>query len=460
MTEERKEHVSLVITGTVDSGKSTTTGRLLFDLGGISQREMDKLTQTAKEYGKESFAFAYMMDNQKDERERGITINCNTKEFYTKSKHYTIIDAPGHKDFIKNMISGASQADSALLMVPAERGGFEAAIAKGDREAGIIEGQSRAHAKLLFLLGVEQIIVGINKMDEPTVKYSEERYTEIKDEVSKMLQNIGYKIKKVPFIPISGWTGENLTKPSDNMPWYKGWEANINPKVTKKGMTLVDALEELIQPPSRNKDAPARMCVSGIYKIKGVGDVIAGRIEQGTVRPNDIVGFAPSNINGNKIFSIEMHHKSYPEAVAGDNVGLNIKGLVKENMPKAGDIMFLQKENMLTPVKRFKAFIIVQDHPGQLKKGYCPIVHVRTAKAACKLVEITYKQSKKTGNEKVPNPDFIEAWDQAEIVLEPVIPIYLEEFDKCPGLGRVALMDSNSLTMLGKIISVEYQPVK
>ena len=302
MSEAKKDHVSIVIVGEVDSGKSTTTGHLLFSLGGISDREMARLEAKAKELGKDSFKFAFFMDNNKEEQARGITIQCNTKEFFTDSKHYTIIDAPGHRDFIKNMIGGASQADTALLMVPSNKGAFESAIQKGDHSTGQVQGQTRQHARLLFLLGVEQIIVGVNKMDDISVKYSEERYNEIKEEMSKMLQGIGFKPKKIPFIPMSGWTGENLNHPSTNMPWYKGFECNINPKEVVKGHTLVDALDKLVQPPKRNSEAPLRLSVSGIYSIKGIGTVVAGKVEQGILRPNDIVGFTPSNIQNCKVF--------------------------------------------------------------------------------------------------------------------------------------------------------------
>lgn len=452
----KKEHISIVIVGEVDSGKSTTCGRLLFHMGGISDRELERLKQTAKELGKDSFCFAFYMDNNKEERARGITINCNTKEFFTNTKHYTIIDAPGHRDFIKNMIGGASQADVALLMVPANKGAFESAIQKADHSIGQQQGQTRQHARLLNLLGVEQVLVGVNKMDDPSVNYSEERFNEIKEEMSKMLQSIGFKIKKIPFIPMSGWTGENLLNVSENMPWYKGFECNINPKETIKGHTLIDALDKLIQPPKRNAEAPLRLSVSGIYSIKGIGSVIAGRVEQGILRPNDIVGFSPSNIKNCKVFSIEMHHKSYQQALPGDNVGINLKGLDKDNMPKTGDVMYIMKENILKPVKKFRALVFVQEHPGQLKRGYTPIVHIRTGKTSCKIVDIHWKQSKKTANQKMDNPDFIEAFEQAEISFEPQLPFYCEDYETCQGLGRIAIMESNSLVMLGKVLEVEY----
>merc|ERR1719407_290051 len=243
---EGKTHLSLVVCGHVDAGKSTTTGHLLFELGGISEREMEKLKEKAAQLGKSSFSFAFYLDTQKDERERGVTISCTTKEFFTDKYHYTIIDAPGHRDFIKNMISGASQADVALLMVPANKGGFETSIQKGNHKKSEVQGQTRQHARLLHLLGVEQIIVGVNKMDDKSVNFSEERYKEITDEVTKMLSKIGFKIKKIPFIPMSGFKGDNFTKRSSNMNWYKGFEVKVK-KDKVKGYTLLDALNSVVQ---------------------------------------------------------------------------------------------------------------------------------------------------------------------------------------------------------------------
>ena len=222
---EGKEHLSIVICGHVDSGKSTTTGRLLFELGGIPERELEKLRAEADALGKSSFAFAFYMDRQKEERERGVTISCTTKEFFTDKWHYTIIDAPGHRDFIKNMISGAAQADVALLMVPAD-GNFTVAIQKGNHKAGEVQGQTRQHARLLNLLGVKQLICGINKMDCDMAGYKQERYEEIRNEMKNMLIKVGWKKdyveKCVPVLPISGWNGDNLLSKSAKMPWWNG----------------------------------------------------------------------------------------------------------------------------------------------------------------------------------------------------------------------------------------------
>jgi len=470
---EGKPHLGIVIVGHVDAGKSTTTGHLLFELGGMDERTLDKLKKQAEAEGKGSFAFAYFMDKQKDERARGVTISCTTKEFFTEKYHYSIIDAPGHRDFIKNMISGAAQADVALLMVPANTGGFETSIAKGNRKKGEVQGQTRQHARLCHLLGIEQLIVGVNKMDEKSCNWSKDRYDEIKGEVEKMLTKIGYKTKKIPFIPMSGFLGVNLTDKGnaireEKMSWYKGWEVKIK-KEKVKGMTLYDALENVAKPPKRDTKKPFRMPVSGVYKIKGVGDVITGRIEQGFLKPKESVGFAPSGITGT-CFTIEMHHKNVDEANTGDNVGVNVKGLPKDNLPKVGDVMYNEAESADTKPKQVAEFTVmafVSDHPGQLKHakkkgdewvgGFTPTIHVRTGKAPCQMREIKWKMGKSTGNTKVENPPFVESGDSAEIVLAPKMPFVCSPYDQCKPLGRMAAMDSNSLVMLGKITNVVWK---
>jgi elongation factor 1-alpha len=452
---EGKQHLSLVVCGHVDAGKSTTTGHLIFKLGGIGEREMAKLQAEADAKGKSSFAFAYYMDTCKEERERGVTIQCNTKEFHTEHYHYTIVDAPGHKDYIKNMITGSGCADCGLILVPAEKGGFEAAIAKADPKAGIDEGQTRQHARLLFLLGIEQIMVGVNKMD--ACDWSEARYLEIKDEFLKMITQIGFRPRRVPIIPYSGFHGDNLVVKSDKCPWWKGWQANVNPKTVVEGVTILDALDKLFRVPKRFPEAPLRLPVSNIYNIKGVGQIICGRVEQGTIRPGDIIGFAPSGLRGKKVFQIEQHHKQLTEAGPGENVGMSIKGISKDEKVEVGDVIYCEKEGILTPVKEFTAMVFVQEHPGVLKKGYCPVIFSRTARVACRMTEIKWKMSKKTGNVKVEHPEELSQFEQAEVVFEPTALLYLDTFEHCQGLARIAVMDSNRLKMLGKVVGVEYK---
>eukprot|EP00299_Pterocystis_sp_00344_P014506 c7190_g1_i1.p1 GENE.c7190_g1_i1~~c7190_g1_i1.p1 ORF type:complete len:465 (+),score=105.48 c7190_g1_i1:32-1426(+) len=463
MATQGKEHLSIVICGHVDSGKSTTTGRLLFELGGIPEREMEKLRQEAENLGKSSFAFAFYMDRQKEERERGVTISCTTKEFFTPKWHYTIIDAPGHRDFIKNMISGAAQADVALLMVPAD-GNFTTAIQKGDFKSGTVQGQTRQHARLINLLGVKQIIVGVNKMDSDTAQYSLARYTEVSDEMKNMLQKVGWKKEfvegGVPYLPISGWMGDNLIKKSEKMTWWTGADVKLEDGSTVHVHTLLDALNDMVKPPKRETEKPLRLPISGIYKIKGVGDVLAGRVEQGVVEPNMEVVFLPTHTAANecvgKVFTVEMHHKRVDRAGPGDNVGMNVKNLNKNNMPHTGDVMIKKGDNTLGPAKNFTAQIQTLDIPAEVKRGYCPIGFVRCGRAACKLVEIDWKQGKETGGKPANTPHSLKSNEMAQVRFEPQLPLVVDTFKNCEGLSRIAFLDGNTAVMLGKIIKVEF----
>jgi len=509
LNKENKEkpHLGVVITGHVDAGKSTTTGHLLFELGTMDERVKADLIAKAKEMKKESFAFAFFMDKQKEERERGVTISCTTKEFHTTNFHYTVIDAPGHKDFIKNMISGASQADVAVLMVPAKKGGFEAAIQKGDGSADAQKGQTRHHAELTNLLGIKQIIVGVNKMDESSVQYDQGRYKEIKKNMLSMLKQAGWKIKGklskedkeknkelkkagkkekkgpnlVPVIPISGWKGDNLINPSTNMAWFKGWTATTPSGVKVKGKTLFECLDQFVEPVARNTSKPVRMPLSGVYKMSA-GTVITGRLEQGELMKEvktktgvsgTPVKFFPSGLRA-KVFSIEAHHRQQPKAVAGDNVGICIKGLPKGSFPKVGEIMCVADEDFGSPPKfgKTKSFTVnvkIQEHPGKLKVGYTPLVLIRTAKAPCKVAKINWKVTKanqklckkkaELENFREKDPKFIQKGDLAEIVFEPQMPLSVSSLEECEGLGRVAVLESNSLVMIGKVDSCVQEAV-
>jgi len=456
-----KTHMSVVICGHVDSGKSTTTGRLLFELGGIPEREMQKLKEEAEKLGKGSFAFAFYMDTQKDERERGVTIKCTTKEFFTDKYHYSIIDAPGHRDFIKNMISGAAQADVGVLMVPAD-GNFTTAIQKGDHKQGIVQGQTRQHARLINLLGVKQLIVGVNKMDADLALYKKERYEEIRDEMKSMLVKVGWPKgfveKKVPVLPISGWNGDNLLTKSDNMPWWDGQKCKISKESAIKVTTLKEALNDFVQPTKRDDDKPMRLPVSGVYKIKGVGDVLTGRVEQGAVRPGEEVLFLPTHTASTacpgKIFTVEMHHKKIEAGGAGDNIGMNVKNLNKENMPRVGDVMIYKSDGSLQSSSNFEASIQVLDIPGVIKKGYSPIGHVRCGRSACQIKKITWRQGKDTGNEKVEGAVELKTNDSAGVIFEPQQPLVVDTFDNCEGLARIAMLDGNSAVMLGRVTAV------
>jgi elongation factor 1-alpha len=361
------------------------------------------------------------------------------------------------------MITGASQADVALLMVPSD-GNFTAAIAKGDHKAGVVQGQTRQHAVLINLLGVKQLIVGVNKMDCDVAGYGEPRYNEIRDEMIHMLIKAGWKksfvMESVPILPISGWMGDNLITKTTNMAWWKGVDVKVEGEAESLHIdTLKEALEKMVRVPVRDTDKPMRTPISGVFKIKGVGDVLTGRVEQGTVKPGDEVVFLPTHTTANpctgKIFTVEMHHKSVEAAHPGDNVGLNVKNLPKANMPRVGDVMILKSDGSLGQAKNFSAQVQVMNHPGELKVGYCPIAFVRTGRSACRMSAIKWKIGKSTGGSKAESPANLKANEVAEITMEPQQPFVVDTFKACEGLGRIAIMEGNSVVMLGKVTKVE-----
>merc|ERR1712137_690439 len=362
-----------------------------------------------------------------------------------------IIDAPGHRDFIKNMITGASQADVALLMVPAD-GNFTAAIAKGNHKAGEVQGQTRQHAVLINLLGVKQVIVGVNKMDCDTANYGEPRYKEIRDEMQHLLIKGGWKKesveKEIPIIPISGWIGDNLIKKSDKMPWWTGADVQVD-KETVHVDTLLDALDKMVRQPARPTDKPMRTPISGVFKIKGVGDVLTGRVEQGLVKPGEEVVFLPTHTASTpctgKVFTVEMHHKSVDQAQPGDNVGLNIKGLDKINMPRVGDVMVYKKDKTLDQCGQFNAQIQTLDIPGEIKLGYSPIGFVRCGRSACRATAFVFKVGKETGGKKMESPHSLKSNEMAQVTFRPQQPLVVDTFKNCEGLSRIAFLDGNTL---------------
>merc|ERR1712167_415198 len=343
------------------------------------------------------------------------------------------------------------------LMVPSD-GNFTTAIAKGNAKAGEVQGQTRQHSVLINLLGVKQLIVGVNKMDCDVAGYKESRYTEIRDEMQHMLKKVGWKKaiidKSTPVLPISGWMGDNLIKESTNMGWWKGMEVESVDGSKVHVKTLLDCLENMVKPPKRDSSGAMRVPLSGVYKIKGVGDVLTGRVEQGKVSPGDACIFLPTHSKSTacagKVFTVEMHHKNVEAAFQGDNVGMNVKGLPKDNMPRVGDVMIKEDDKSIARTATFTCQVQVLNHPGQLKKGYSPIAFVRTARSAVKMTEITWKMGKETGGQKAADPSYIKAGELGAVIFEPQQPFVVNAFKVCEGLGRVAIMEGNSVVMLGK----------
>jgi len=412
---EKKPHLNLVTIGHVDHGKSTLVGRILYDSGAIREDQLRKLKDLAAELKKQTFEFAFVMDRLKEERERGLTIDLMHQRFDTPKYYFTIIDCPGHRDFIKNMITGTSQADGAILVVSAKDG---------------IQEQTKEHAYLAKVLGVNQLIVALNKMDE--IKYDEKRYNEVKEQVSKLLTGIGFNVKDIPFVPTSAFVGDNVVKKSENTPWYKG-------------PTIVEALDNF-NPPEQPIDKPLRLPIQDVYSITGVGTVPVGRVETGVLKPGDKVVFVPSGSTG-EVKTIEMHHEQISEAKPGDNIGFNVRGVDKKSI-KRGDVA-CHEADAAKPVKEFTAQIIVLNHPSVISKGYTPVFHCHTAQVACTFVEILKKIDPKTGAVIQENPDFIKTGDAAIVKIKPTKPLVIEKQSDIPQLARFAVRDMGQTVAAG-----------
>merc|ERR1712108_74688 len=439
-----KVHINIVVIGHVDSGKSTTTGHLIYKCGGIDKRTIEKFEKEAQEMGKGSFKYAWVLDKLKAERENVVSPSIALWKFETNKYEVTIIDAPGHRDFIKNMITGTSQADCAVLIVAAGVGEFEAGIAKN--------GQTREHALLAFTLGVKQLIVGINKMDNTEPKYSKDRYEEIVKEVSNYVKKIGYNPKAVAFVPISGWHGDNMIEASTNMPWYKGWNKETKEGGKASGKTLFEALDS-INPPTRPSDKPLRLPLQDVYKIGGIGTVPVGRVETGLIKAGMVVTFAPAAVT-TEVKSVEMHHETLDAGLPGDNVGFNIKNVSVKDI-RRGNVCSDSKSDPAKEARTFDAQVIVLNHPGQIGNGYSPVLDCHTAHIACKFDTLLEKIDRRSGKSIESTPKFVKSGDAAIVKMVPTKPMCVEAFSDYPPLGRFAVRDMRQTVAVGVIKSVE-----
>merc|ERR1712174_6888 len=366
----------------------------------------------------------------KAERERGITIDIALWKFESPKYAFTVIDAPGHRDFIKNMITGTSQADVAVLVIASGTGEFEAGIAKN--------GQTREHALLSFTLGVKQMICAINKMDDKSVNYSENRYNEIKNEVSGFLKKIGYNPNKIPFVPISGWNGDNMLERSSNMGWYKG-------------PPLLEALDNII-PPKRPIEKALRVPLQDVYKIGGIGTVPVGRVETGVLNPGMVVTFAPAMIT-TEVKSVEMHHEQLKQAVPGDNVGFNVKNVSVKDI-RRGNVASDSKNDPAAGCEDFTAQVIVLNHPGEIRAGYTPVLDCHTAHIACKFATLKEKIDRRSGKSVEKEPKAVKSGDAAIVLLTPSKPLCVETFKDYAPLGRFAVRDMRQTVAVGVIKAV------
>ncbi len=425
MSASKKPHLNMIVTGHIDNGKSTTMGHMLMELGLVDERTIAAHAAESEKHGKgDTFKYAWVMDNIKDERERGITIDLAFQKFESAKYFFTLIDAPGHRDFIKNMITGASEADCAILVVSAKEGETDTAVAPG--------GQAREHAFLLRTLGVGQLIVAINKMDDSN--YSEQAFKVAKDKAEKLIKSVGYKIESVPIIPVSGWKGDNLVKKSENMKWWTG-------------KTLLESFDDF-KLPEKPIGKPLRIPIQDVYTITGVGTVPVGRVETGTVKAGQKIIVMPAGVPG-EIKTIETHHTQMESAEAGDNIGFNLRGVDKKDI-KRGDVIGTP-DNPPNVAKEFRAQIIVIHHPTAIAPGYTPVMHAHTAQVAATIVAFEAKINPQTGAAEEKDPKFLKAGDSAIVRIRPVRPLPIETFQDFPELGRFALRDMGATIAAGVV---------
>ena len=421
-----KPHMNLAVIGHIDHGKSTMVGRLMFETGTVPAHIIEGYRKEAESKGKGSFEFAWVMDNLKEERERGITIDIAHKRFDTAKFYFTVVDCPGHRDFVKNMITGASQAEAAVLVVAASDGVME---------------QTREHVFLSRTLGINQLIIAINKMD--AIKYDEKRFEEVKKDLSTLLQMVGYKPAETPFIPTSALAGTNISKKSEETPWYKG-------------PTLLEALDTLKEP-EKPIDKPLRLPIQDVYSISGIGTVPVGRVETGVMKKGMKVSFMPANKEG-EVKSIEMHHEEIPEAMPGDNVGFNVRGIGKGDI-RRGDVCG-PSDAPPTVADEFTAQIVVLQHPSAITVGYTPVFHCHTTQTACTFVELQKKLDPRTGQTKEENPTFIKSGDAAIVQVKPTKPMVIENVKELPQLGRFAIRDMGSTIAAGMCIGIQAKQMR
>lgn len=427
----RKEKTGIYIAmmGHVDSGKSTLLGHLIYKCGGVDKRIIEKYEKEANEMGKGSFKYAWVLDKTKQERERGITIDIAYWKFETPKYIIVGTDLPGHRDFIKNFTAGISQADVGILVIAAGQGEFEAGISK--------DAQTREHALIAFSMGVKQLIVVVNKMDDKSVNYSEARFNEIKKELSDYLKRVGYNPEKIPFIPVSGWNGDNLIERSVNMGWHKG-------------QILLEAIDAII-PPNRPMDKPLRIPLLDSYKIGGIGTVPLGKVATGVIKSEMSITFAPSNIS-TEVKSVEKMHESLLQGEPGDLVGFNVKDVSQKDLKRG----FVASDSKTDPAKEcdsFTAQIIILNHPNKIQSGYTPVFHIHTAHVACK-IELLEKIDKRTGTILEDKPKFVKTGDAAIAKCTPIKPLCVESFSEYPPLGRFVIRDMGMTVAVGVIKSV------
>lgn len=415
-----KQHQNLAVIGHVDHGKSTLVGRLLFETGSVPEHVIDQYREEAEQNDKGGFEFAYVMDSLDEERERGVTIDIAHQEFSTDEYEFTIVDCPGHSDFVKNMITGASQADNAILAIAADDG---------------VQPQTREHVFLSRTLGIDELIVAVNKMD--VVDYDEDDFEQTVEDIKDLFRQVQFDPDDATFVPVSAFEGDNISEESDNTEWYSG-------------QTVLDALNDLDEPEPPT-DTELRLPIQDSYKISGAGTVTVGRIETGQMHPGDEVVYEPSGTSG-EVRSIEQHHQELESAGPGDNVGFNVRGIGIDDV-RRGDVAGPADDPPSVP-ETFQAQIVVMQHPSVITEGYTPVLHAHTAQVPVTLESIEHTIDPASGDIADSDPSHIQPGDAAIATFRPQKPLVLEESQEIPELGSFAIRDMGQTVAAGKVMEV------
>ncbi|XP_021105202.1 HBS1-like protein isoform X2 [Heterocephalus glaber] len=426
-----KHLLNLVVIGHVDAGKSTLMGHMLYLLGNVNKRTMHKYEQESKKAGKASFAYAWVLDETGEERERGVTMDVGMTKFETATKVITLMDAPGHKDFIPNMITGAAQADVAVLVVDASRGEFEAGFETG--------GQTREHGLLVRSLGVTQLAVAVNKMDQ--VNWQLERFQEITGKLGHFLKQAGFKESDVAFIPTSGLSGENLITRSqlnELTKWYKG-------------LCLLEQIDSF-KPPQRSIDKPFRLCVSDVFKDQGSGFCVTGKIEAGYIQTGDrLLAMPPNETCTAK--GITLHDEPVDWAAAGDHVSLTLVGIdiIKINV----GCIFCGPKEPIKACTRFRARILIFNIEIPITKGFPVLLHYQTVSEPAVIKRLISVLNKSTGEVTKKKPKLLTKGQNALVELQTQRPVALELYKDFKELGRFMLRYSGSTIAAGVVMEIK-----
>lgn len=425
-----KPTINVVVIGHVNAGKSTIAGHLIYRFGTIDDQKIKSLEKKNDKFEKKPSNYAWLFDESTSERELGCTINASLKSYESPKFKFNMIDTPGRREFIKEMIMGTSQADVGLLVVDASEGEYGSDVDCSK--------QTEEHGLLAYTLGVKQMVVVINKMDDDSVNFSEDRWKKIRSDCASYLKKIGYKPMKIPFIPISGLLGDNLSSKSINMQWYGG-------------QTLLEALDN-VPAPKRPTSKPLRIPIQELRIKEGIGVILVGRIEGGLVKVGANVQFAPTAARG-IVERIEINFQTVKRAISGEIVTIIVKGVLNDclkNIP-SGAVLSSCDTLPAKEISTFEAQMVIMNHPGKIFKGYTPTLHCHTLHTPCTILNIEEILDQRTGKIVTRNPDSVQAGDVCIVKMETKFPICIEQFKDYPRLGRFAVRDMEQTVAVGVV---------